>query len=483
MILNKLLFLFKLVVLPVIIYLYLQKNALASFWVLVLFLSALVVHLFDFYLPRKRMNSFLEPFSDKMLVLGLLLVLVWNHSFSLTLLLLLLLRDLIVGVIRWKASQDSVLIKEINEGKMIIFAEFGLISSILAQEFLNYNELFSFLAMGKVTELVFITLALLLSVFSVIYHGSVYLQGLRSLRKEGKKVETEDLIILANRKSRGFKQRYRRHLLLKFARRRKVRIIYLPDQENMFKGVGNKIGKTKQIIIAGGDGTFESALNYKPFWKKSLGFFPLGAGNALYSFFYKGKRFEYLRSRFRFREIKLDILEINWDKGKRQSLFSSLGIDAEVIRQMKKRSQSGLFDYVLASWKALWHSKADFEIECKVDLDTFNWPNCINLIIGKIPYYGFGVRSLLGEIEENDGKILGISCLNTHSVFLNKALRLWAIILTQLNFDKPPLYPVQGREFKIKSEEPLPLQVGGDFLGYTHNLTAKVVRKQKVLMI
>ena len=79
--------------------------------------------------------------------------------------------------------------------------------------------------------------------------------------------------------------------------------MYLPLKKNMYENIEQKIKDDQQIIIAGGDGSFESALNYKPFWKKRLGFFPLGAGNAFYSYFYKGKRFEYLRSWFQFRRF------------------------------------------------------------------------------------------------------------------------------------------------------------------------------------
>ena len=134
-------------------------------------------------------------------------------------------------------------------------------------------------------------------------------------------LEKEDLMILANKRARGYKDKYRRRLLKVFAKRRKASVIHLPPKKKMFEDLGNKIKENQQIIIAGGDGSFEGALNYKPFNDKLLGFFPMGAGNAFYSYFYKGKRFEYLRSRFNFREMKLDVLELEWEKGKKQTLF------------------------------------------------------------------------------------------------------------------------------------------------------------------
>jgi diacylglycerol kinase family enzyme len=252
----------------------------------------------------------------------------------------------------------------------------------------------------------------------------------------------------------------------------------------MFSGIDEKVKNYKHVVIAGGDGSFEGALNYKPLEKKSLGFFPLGAGNAFYSYFYIGKRFEYLRSRFNFLEMKLDILELEWDKGKVQTSFLSLGVDAEVMRlSSKNRTQHGLFDYVAASWKALFKAKGDYDLSCTIDGKEKTLENCVNFTFAKIPYIGYGIRALPGVIEPNDGKIYGSACINSHSHFFNKPVRLWGLILGTLGLNRPPLFKFKGKKIKIRSEVPFPLQAGGEFLGYTHWVKIRVLRKQKVLVI
>ena len=482
---SKLITLFRIIVLPLIIYFIYQENLVSSFWAIILLSLTLISYFLDSYLPHKKIRSFLDPFSDKIVIMSLLLVFVLRNSFNGFFLGFLLLREIIILIIRWMSSQDDVPIKGENERKLIIYTEFGLVLGLLVQEFITYDRSLPAVWTQITTSVIsiFTILALFLAIISIIHYGIFYGKGIRARKMEGKKAKKESTVILANKRSRGYRDRYRRRLLRIFDKRRQASIFYLSHQGQIFTGSNKQIGKANHVIIAGGDGTFESALNYKPFWKKSLGFFPLGAGNAFYSYFYKGKRFEYLRSRFQFHEIDLDILELEWDKGKIQTSFLAIGIDAEVVRQSRHRTRHGLFDYLGASWRALIRSKADFDLTCTIDGNKHHWDNCINLTIGKVPYYGFGIRSLLGQVKPDDGQISGLACINTHSIFLNKTLRVWSLVLAALNLPKPPLFPLRGKEFIIKSEVPLPLQAGGEFLGYTNFVKVIVKRKQKVLVI
>jgi len=177
-------------------------------------------------------------------------------------------------------------------------------------------------------------------------------------------------------------------------------------------------------------------------------------------------------------------LEISYGKAKRETLFLSIGLDAEVIQMSSKhRSENHFWDYFKGSWKALFRARGDYELDCKIDDKKFNWDNCITLSFAKIPYFGFGIRSLLGEVDADDGKVYGLGVINTHSVFLNKIVRIWGLLLGMVNMNHFPLLPLRGKKVIIKSEVPFPIQAGGEFLGYSHKIEIKVKRKQKVLMI
>jgi phosphatidylglycerophosphate synthase/diacylglycerol kinase family enzyme len=486
MVLTNIITLFRVIALPLIIYLHLQFTPLASFWALIVMLLAIFSDLLDNALARHKGNykigSFLDPFTDKILVLGLLLTLTLQGLFSYQILLFYIIRDIIVALVRLFAGREDVPLSNLIYGKLLIVTQYLIILSIIFTQFITLNNHAS-LPFLNPTTLALIILSLIITLTSIFHSIYTYRLALKKRTKNGKKIEKEELSILANRKSRGYQNNYRRHLLRIFARRRKAPIIFLPKTKNMFKGIEKQLKKANHIIIAGGDGSFESALNYKPLAKKSLGFFPLGAGNAFYSYFYKGKRFEYLRSRFSFYETKLDIFEIEWDKGTRQTAFLALGIDAEVMRRGSQRTQHGFRDYIKASWKALLNSNASYNLVCTIDGKKHLWKNCVNMIIGKIPYYGFGVRSLIGRVTPDDNNVYALVCINSHAQIFNKALRLWAIALSIFSIDKPPLLSLKGKKFQITSKIPFPIHAGGEFLGFTRKLNIRVIRKQKVLMI
>ncbi len=308
-------------------------------------------------------------------------------------------------------------------------------------------------------------------------------KGYAPKKKVGRELRLENSIILANTTARGYHDAYRRHLLRLFARRRKARIIYLPLKPNMYAGIRSKLKSRPHCIVAGGDGSFESALNHPAFNHKSLGFFPLGAGNSFYSYFYQGKRFEYLRSRFPFRETELDVLELEWDVGTIQTTFLSLGLDAEVLRLTPSRTKHGLKDYIQASVRALFQAQAEYHWKIIVDGVNHTFTNGVTLTMGKIPYYGFGLRSLVGEIDSQDSRVYGVAVVNSYPAVFNKLIRLWGLVLAQLNLGRLPLVAFQGREILIESTAPFPLQAGGEFLGYATYVKVKVKRKQKVLVI
>ncbi|MEK6939882.1 MAG: CDP-alcohol phosphatidyltransferase family protein [Nanoarchaeota archaeon] len=467
-----------LLLLPLVIYFVLQKTAHFSFLAIVILLFSVLMDIAGKVIGKRKITaSFLHPFSDKIVVLTLLFVFVLQGIFSGLIFGIFLLRDIIIMSIRIVASRDDAVIRGELYGKTITVLQLVLVFMILGKTI--------FVPLEKSLTIVtsFFTLVIVvLGVVSILHYGYVYLKGLRTRKELGRTMEKEPMIILANKKSGGYRDKYRRYLLEIFAKRRNAPIYYLSGK-NLFSSVEKNIRKTKNIIIAGGDGTFEAALNYQPLQDKNLGFFPLGSGNALYSFFYRGKRFEYLRSRFKFKEVALDVLRLEWGEGRRDTLFLSLGTDGEVVHAISQKERHSFADYFSAGLKVAFGKPLRYDLVCIIDEKKYCWKNAVNIIIGKISYIGFGMRSLLGTIKEDDGYVLGMACVNTHAPVFNKALRVWAIFLTQMGLAKAPLIPLKGKVFAIESRTPFPLQAGGEFLGYTKWIKVQVKRRQKVLMI
>lgn len=454
----------------------------------------LALFLLDFFLAaffhKHPVGSFLEPFSEKVFILVSLLFFVWRGEISLLLFGFFVLREMVVILLHWWAAHDEIILPEGKAyGNIAHYTQYALVIILLSSAFLQVLQPFVFFV--KILAALSAVLSLAISIF-------LYRSGLRRIL-QGSPVQNEHLVVLANRLSSGYKDLYRRRLLRTFCRRRNAELIFLAplappalaplaSQENsssgnLFSGIEKQAKRARQWIIAGGDGSFESALNYRPFWKKCLGFFPFGAGNFYYSYFYRGKRFEYLRSRFQFRETQLDILEVEWEGGKRQTGLLSLGLDAEVMRLTKKGTRRGLWLYVAAGWRSLWTAQAKWNVRCRAEGREERYANLVTLTVAKVPYFGFGLRGIVGTVEPADGKVYGCAIVNAHHPLWNKPLRAWALIFALFNVEKAPFIHLQGKDLEVESAEPFPLQAGGDFLGYTHWIKVRVIRKQKVLVI
>ena len=481
--------LFRVAVLPILAYLVLQQTASASLWAIFVMILAILSDMLDGYIARwqnkvTNVGSFLDPFADKLLVGGMLLLYAALGVYWISILLIFIVRDVLVVIVRRVSAKQNVLLREWSSQKLFIYFQYAIVMGLLISDFFLYDE--SLMVLVPVAEgivVVFTAMALVWGVWSVVYFTLQYLRGRSRHTLRGKEIQKEEMVILANKKATKYHDGYRRHLLRVFAQRRGAPLHFLVPQKNMYEGTRKLVHKAQHIIIAGGDGSFESALNYAPFHQKSLGFFPLGAGNAYYSYFYKGKRFEYLRSRFPFREALLDVVEVEIGGKTFETTFLSMGVDAEVIRLTKERGKQGFVDYFIAGAQAAAGARAQYDFECRVDGKKYHWKNCVNLTLGKVPYYGFTMRSLVGRVNADDGKVYGLACVNTHTPFVNKGLRLWALGLAAFGMEKSPLLSLKGKVITVRSDIPFPVQAGGDFVGETTFLRTRVVRKQKVLVI
>lgn len=479
----------RIILLPFVIYFIYQESWSYALAALILFSFIILAGLLDLNHTKNNSyttSSFLDPFSDKIVVLCLLIVFLSLDEFWLLPLLIFVIRDFVVNGIRTIGSRMDVALEKDKVGKIQNFFLFGIGFLILLKKYLIYDGYEGTELITGITSLIltFTLVAVFLAILSAIIYGYKCHIAIKNKKESGEKLEEEDFIILANKKSRGYHDGIRRKLLRMFARKRNSEVVYISPEEKMFenKEIIKEIKKHKHIVVAGGDGSFESALNHKILKKKVLGFFPLGAGNAYYSYFYRGKKFVYLRSKFKFKVSDLDVIKLEWDGGSKETTFLSIGIDAEVIRLSKKRTHLGFLDYVYGSWKTLLESKANYALALDIDGKKICWDQCANLTLTTIPFLGFDLRSVISKCN-NDGKINCQAVINKDSLLFNKLLRLWALILSQMRMEHPPIYEFSGKKIEIFSEVPFPIQAGGEFVGYSQHLKVQVVRKQKVLVI
>ncbi len=489
--LANLISIFRILTLPLIVYLLILNTTQAVFWAIVIYGFAVFSDIIDGYIARKTnkkqlIGSFIDPLADKLLIMGLLLYFTLYHQFSWTILLILIVRDFSAGIFRFLSGREDIIFSPRKIYSLAVStSQFLLVFSLLLQTFVFAgsiklaNHVFLILAM----VLFFTTVAVVIAALSFIHSLLFYTSEIKRKKRHSLQIKSAPLAIVANRKAGGYYNSYRRHLLQVFAQRRDAPLFYFPDQKDMYVGIERDLDAYKHVVIAGGDGSFESALNYPPLQKKVLGFFPLGAGNAFYSFFYKGKRYEYLRSRFPFREMELDVVELEWEQGRRQTVFVNIGLDADVIRYSQDRSRHGFAVYLRGCWRSLLKAQSAYHFEVNSNGRKKVFSNCSTIVLGKIPYLGYGLRSLVGIIKPDDQRVYGLAVINRHASWLNKPLRAWALLVGIFNANIPPLLSFNGKEITIRSSIPFPIQAGGEYLGESTWVKLKVVRKQKVLVV
>ena len=102
---KNLLMWFRFLLLPLIIYFLQTKHPVFA---LISFIVALGLHFFH---KKKRVESFLDPFSLKIIVGTLLLYFLIKREFWLLPFIAFMIRDLAAGIIRWRAAHDDIFIK------------------------------------------------------------------------------------------------------------------------------------------------------------------------------------------------------------------------------------------------------------------------------------------------------------------------------------------------------------------------------------
>jgi CDP-diacylglycerol--glycerol-3-phosphate 3-phosphatidyltransferase len=133
--------LFRIVCLPVIIYLIYQETATASSIAVFLFALAIISDIVDGYVARKRnevtkAGSFLDLFADKTLTLILMFIFVLTEAFSVWLLLIFVVREIVAIFVRWFATRDSILVGEKVYSKLVVASQFGVVLGLLIENFL-----------------------------------------------------------------------------------------------------------------------------------------------------------------------------------------------------------------------------------------------------------------------------------------------------------------------------------------------------------
>ncbi|MCL6583167.1 MAG: diacylglycerol kinase family lipid kinase [bacterium] len=220
------------------------------------------------------------------------------------------------------------------------------------------------------------------------------------------------------------------------------------------------------LIVVGGDGTVNEVINGLAGRDIPLAVFPVGTANILAREFHLPRNPAAFLSIIRSARVRLlDAGQICGQMVTRRFLMvASLGLDAEVTRIMR-RSRSGpihLSSYLIPLWNALKHYHYS-PFTLRID-DRIITPPATTAVIGNIRNYG-GFFSITHRARPDDGWL-------DICVFSGNSRRDYLRYLMGALWRRPSIFSdvvyCRGKKIDlIKAPRPIPVELDGDFFGYT----------------
>lgn len=173
-------------ILPFIIFFLYLNSFYYSFLAAVLFIAASITDYFDGYYARKwnlvtNLGKFLDPVTDKILVISILIYLNSVGFVDPYLVIILTLRDTFIGGIRAAAATENVVIAAKSSGKWKTGVQMASIPAIMLgksykNEFSSYLNPDHFFLLGRIGY-IFLWFSTVLSIISALQYYHIYKQN------------------------------------------------------------------------------------------------------------------------------------------------------------------------------------------------------------------------------------------------------------------------------------------------------------------
>lgn len=153
---------------------------------------------------------------------------------------------------------------------------------------------------------------------------------------------------------------------------------FITNSYDDFKSfLDNNISKYKVIVIVGGDGTINSAVNYLyNFPEKVMAVIPTGSGNGFArELGFDGNINTLINDILRNDKLNVDILEVN---NKKFINIFGLGFDSHVAHVFDKRKKRGLWNYIISVFISIFQFKP---VEAKISFANNEIKGKFNMIV------------------------------------------------------------------------------------------------------
>ncbi|MGA1874549.1 MAG: diacylglycerol/lipid kinase family protein [bacterium] len=233
------------------------------------------------------------------------------------------------------------------------------------------------------------------------------------------------------------------------------------------------------LIVIGGDGTVNEVINGLEGRRIPFLVLPTGTANLL------SREFGLPRTREGFFSLiqsggihLLDAGHLRGQVSRRFLSVASIGLDAEVVRLMRqiRTGSIHLYSYLIPLWKALKaYPCPSFTVI--IDDHTIVRP-VTTAIISNIRNYA-GYFSVARQARADDGWL-------DICTFPGKRKRDYLRYMAGVALSHPSIFPdvvcYRGRKIEVRSTSPIPVELDGDFAGYTP-VVCQVIPKSVPLIL
>lgn len=215
------------------------------------------------------------------------------------------------------------------------------------------------------------------------------------------------------------------------------------------------------VIIGGGDGTLNSAIESLTDTKLPLGILPMGTANDLARTL--GIPTDLSAACQVIASGKTRLIDLGWVNGQYFFNVASLGLSVQITQRLTKdvKQRWGVFAYAFTALQTLLSARP-FRAEIKVNNQCFN-VKTLQIAIGNGRYYGGGMT--VAEDATIDDNRLDLYSLETKN---------WWEILTLLpamrqgnHTDWPNVRALHAQEFEVNTSKRRPINTDGEITTHT----------------
>jgi YegS/Rv2252/BmrU family lipid kinase len=230
------------------------------------------------------------------------------------------------------------------------------------------------------------------------------------------------------------------------------------------------------VIVGGGDGTLNAAVDALVETQLPLGILPLGTANDLARTLGIPNSLDEACKIIAYGELRR--IDLGWVNGKHFFNVASMGLSVKITQRLTKEMKRrwGIFAYAVTALQVIWESRP-FSAEIRMKEQSFR-VKTVQIAIGNGRYYGGGM-AVVHDATIDDQRLDLYSLEMEHwwqIIPLLPAMRKGRHILWR------GVRALQGQQFEIYTRKPRPINTDGEITTYTP-ASFKVIPKAITVLV